>query len=246
MIDTDWSEHYIKRGDPSKPTYFIIRRKAETTGLFVRYAAFSGQIRRALSNGWLPVIDMQNYPNIYLAPEKLGLLKVKPALMEEISAVRQKLFAPNERVLGVLLRGTDYITKRPEGHAILPPTEFAASIVVEKIQQWQCNRMFLATEDKTIVQAFKQIFGDFCVTFDREYVDYDYNQQQAVGLVRIDRPNDHYIQGKDYLTQIVLASMCNSFVAARCSGSIGVMMMAEKFEHTYFFNLGRYGVIGLD
>lgn len=85
-----------------------------------------------------------------------------------------------------------------------------------------------------------------CVTFDREYVDYNPQTDRSTALSRIDRPNDHYIQGKDYLTQIVLASMCNSFVAARCSGSYSVMMMAENFEHTYFFNLGRYGVISLD
>ncbi|MBR1805418.1 MAG: hypothetical protein IJ774_03420 [Selenomonadaceae bacterium] len=64
--------------------------------------------------------------------------------------------------------------------------------------------------------------------------------------IQIDRPNDRFQQGKDYLTQMVLLSTCNSFVAARCSGSVGVMMMADKFEHTYFFNLGRYGVISLD
>lgn len=122
--------------------------------------------------------------------------------------------------------------------------EFAASIVVEKLKEWQCNKIFLATEDKNIVQAFKNVFGDLCVTFDREYV--DYQPGQAVGLVRIDRPNDHFQQGKDYLTQMVLASMCNSFVAARCGGSYATMMLADKFEHTYFFNLGRYGVISLD
>lgn len=102
----------------------------------------------------------------------------------------------------------------------------------------------MATEDKFIVQAFKQIFGDLCVTFDREYV--DFKAGQRIGLVHIDRPNDHYIQGKDYLTQMVLLSTCNSFVAARCSGSVGVMMLTDKFEHTYFFNLGRFGVISLD
>ena len=94
------------------------------------------------------------------------------------------------------------------------------------------------------MQVFKNIFGDFCVTFDREYV--DYKPGQFICLTHIDRPNDYFIQGKDYLTQIVLLSMCNSFIAARTSGSVGVMLMAEKFEHTYFFNLGRYGVIGLD
>ena len=72
MIDTNWEEHYIKRGDPTKPTYYIIRRQAEGTGLFARYNMFAGHIRYALSKGWIPVVDMQNYPNTYLAPEKLG------------------------------------------------------------------------------------------------------------------------------------------------------------------------------
>ena len=183
MTDTDWSEHYIKRGDPTKPTYYIIRRSWITTGLFALYKIFAAHVRYALSKGWLPVVDMQNYPNAYLPPEKLGkensweyyfeqplcigleqayggenvilstgievspqlyesmpllenrnglltewrmlvklgLLKVKPALLQEIVAVRQKLFAPTDRVLGVLLRGTDYVANRPHSHPIPPP-----------------------------------------------------------------------------------------------------------------------------
>lgn len=308
MTDIDWSEHYIRRGDPTKPTYYIARRQYVTTGLFARYNIIADHIRYALSNGWIPVVDMQNYPNPYLAPEKLGkensweyyfeqpmriglaeaysganiilsngnlaknpqafmdmaffenknyilterrmlvkwnLLKVKPALMEEIAAMRQKLFAPNDRVLGVLLRGTDYLVRRMRDHPIPPPIEFAASIVAEKLRDWQCNKIFLATEDKSIVQAFKQVFRDLCVTYDREYVDYNPRRDISTALSRIDRLNDHYLQGKEYLTQMLLLTTCNSFVAARCGGSTGVMMMTDKFEHTYFFNLGKYGIIGL-
>lgn len=64
-------------------------------------------------------------------------------------------------------------------------------MVVEKIREWKCNKIFLATEDKKIVQAFKQVFGKLCVTFDREYV--NYQPGQAVGAVRIDRPNDRLL-----------------------------------------------------
>ena len=117
-------------------------------------------------------------------------------------------------------------------------------MVVKKFQEWHCNKIFLATEDKTIVQTFKQILGDLCVTFDRKYV--DYKSGEAISLVRIDRDNDYFLQGKDYLIQMVLLSTCNSFVTARCSGAVGVMMLADNFEHTYFFNLGRYGMITLD
>ena len=72
MTDTDWSEHYIKRGDPTKPTFYIIRRRKESLGLFYLFELVAGHIRYALSNGWLPVVDMQNYPNAYLPSEKLG------------------------------------------------------------------------------------------------------------------------------------------------------------------------------
>ena len=180
MIDTNWNEHYIKRGDPSKSTYYIIRRRDPAVGLFSNFIVFAGHIRYALSNGWLPVVDMQNYPNAYLPPEKLGkensweyyfeqplhiglkeaysgeniilcgdkmsypdgmnflenrdnsltewrmlvkfgLLRIKPERVKEVLAVRQKLFASSDRVLGVHLRGTDYTATKPYQHPIPPP-----------------------------------------------------------------------------------------------------------------------------
>ena len=184
MIDNDKSEHYIKRGNPNKPTYYIIRPRYSGAGLFWQFAATAGHIRYALSNGWLPVVDMQNYRTPYLSPEKfgkenaweyyfeqplrigleeaysgenvilstvernmgplpdtvmsffenknnfltecrmlvkLGLLKVQPSLMKEILAIKAKLFAPTDRVLGVHLRGTDYTSIKPKFHAIPPP-----------------------------------------------------------------------------------------------------------------------------
>lgn len=102
----------------------------------------------------------------------------------------------------------------------------------------------MATEDKNIVRDFKNIFKDLCVTLDREYV--DYKPGEAISLVRIDRENDYFLQGKDYLTQMVLLSTCNSFIAARCSGSDVALMMADHFENMHIFNLGRYNVIVVD
>ncbi len=247
---------------------------------------------------------MQNYPNPYLAPEKLGkenaleyyfeqplrisleeayngenvilcsekisfptnifedsksltewkklvkkdLLKVKPALMKEIFAIREKLFAPNDRVLGVLLRGTDYVVNKPKWHPIPPPVEYARDVILEKIRAWKCNKIFLVTEDKSIIQFFKETFGDgfgnFCMILNREYV--DYKPGQLISNVRIERENDYFLQGKEYLTQIVLLSMCNSLITARTSGSIAVMMLANNFENVYAFDLGRYGVFPVD
>ena len=71
MNDNDWSEHYIKRGDPSKLTYYIIRQNGKV-GLLSNFITTAGHISNAFINGWLPVVNMQNYPNPYLPPEKFG------------------------------------------------------------------------------------------------------------------------------------------------------------------------------
>jgi hypothetical protein len=305
LIDREnWDEHYVKKGDPSKPTYYIIRHKYKGVGLFAYYKIFGEHIRYALSNGWLPVIDMQNYPNFFMDPEKLGkenaweyyfeqplrigleqayngeniilssveveprlyesmaffenrdnilsewrmlvklgLLKVKPEHTKEIMALREKLFSPKDRVIGVHLRGTDYVVDRPFGHPIPPPVELAANTVVAKLNEWNCNKFFLSTEDNSIVKVFKHIFGDLCVTIERKYVDYDPQKSLFPSLMN---ENENFIRAKDYLTQVVILSTCNSFIASRCSGAVGAMMMAENFENVFAFNLGRYGIIFLD
>lgn len=297
----------VRRGGGSDSlTFYIIRRQDTNVGLFSNYIVFAGHIRYALSKGWLPVVDMQNYPNSYLEPEllgkvnaweyyfrqplgidletayngknvvlssggiergyadhtsaffenkngiltewrmlvKLGLLQVQPKLYEEIMNIRKKLFAPNDRVLGVHLRGTDYMAQRPFNHPIQPPIGYALTKIIEKINEWHCNKIFLATEDKSILQICKNVFGNICVTIDKEYVTYS-DSSKAVSSFHTERKNDYLIRGAEYLTDMVILSTCNCLVTGRTSGTSGVMMMGN-FENVYNFNLGRYGRIGLD
>lgn len=62
---------------------------------------------------------------------KLGLLRIKQECLNEILNIRSKLFSQNDRVLGVLLRGTDYVANRPVSYA----PEFAASTVIQKLKE---------------------------------------------------------------------------------------------------------------
>ena len=182
LIDQNVEEHYVKKGDPNKPTYHIIRPPYTVSGLFFNVVITLGHIRYALSKEQFPVVDWQNYPNAYLEPEKLGkensweyyfeqplrigleeayngenivlsskknpplfpgsnisfeekdsmltkwrmlikkgLLTVKSDIMRKILSIREKLFLQNDRVLGVKLRGTDYVTNKPKWHYIPPP-----------------------------------------------------------------------------------------------------------------------------
>lgn len=306
-FDPNLREHYIRQEGGDSPTFYIMRRNPmDMAGLFAYYVFFAGQIRNALSKGYIPVVDMQNYPNIYLEPNlvgkenaweyyfrqpvgvtleeayngknvllasaiwrdgeerpgngnaffdnvngvltewrmlvKLGLLQVQPKLYEEIISLRNKMFAPNDRVLGVHLRGTDYVARRPQGHYIQPPIEYAITKVIEKLNEWHCNKIFLTTEDVTIAATFKRIFGDICATIEKGYVKYDEKRWVTECL----SSDENYRQrGIDYVTETVILSTCNCLVAGKCGATVGALMMGN-FENTYTFNFGKYGMIGLN
>ena len=300
LTDNDWNEHYIKRGDPSKPTYYIIRWR-EYPGLFATVGFVASNVRYAISKGWIPVVDMQNYPSMYLAPEKLGkenaweyffeqpmrvgleeaqngenivlggqrwpisppwsdshywderkvmspewkmlverdLLKIKPEITEEIMTISDKLFPPKERVLGAHLRGTDYLN-RPRSHSIPPPTEYALQVVIDKMHEWKCDKLFLATEDKNILKIFQESFGDYLLTFNKPFKDFIVGKTK--GHIVTERDNGHFLSGKEYLIEMMLLTKCNSFIAAQSAGNSGVMLFAEKFDNVYQFRFGSYGI----
>ena len=304
MFDKNPEEHYLKEGDPNKPTYYIIRRMIENTELLTVCRMVMGHVRYALSKGWLPVVDMQNYPNPYLAPEKLGkenaweyyfeqpfrigveqaysgeniilsngdcvkpypdysmslaqknkdtliewrmlmkmgFIKIKPELAEEVSTMRRKLFSSEDIVLGVLLRGKNYTDKKIKGRPIPPPVEFALNTVRDKFKDWTCTKVLLMTEDKSVEEAFKNNFGDRCILLDQIYaVCYDTEKHDLADLnPSDDDKGELFIKGKKYLLQTLLLSDCNSFIAERCDDTASVMLPANKFAHTHFFNLGNY------
>ena len=303
MFDNNPEEHYIKEGDPGKPTYYIIRRMDKDTNLSALYRMTMGHVWYALSKGWLPVVDMQNYPNAYLAPEKLGkensweyyfeqpfgvgvkqaydgenvilsngdcvkpfpdysmnlsqkkneeltewrmlikmgFLTVKPQLKEEILAMREEIFSLEDNILGVLLRGRDYSDKKIKGQPIPPPVEFARNKAREKFDEWACNKILLITEDKAVVELFRDNFGNKCVNFDQIYTAHHDTDE---GLSASDNTpygkDDYFMWGKRHLAQMILLSSCNSFLAEKCGGTTSTMLLATKFEHTHFFNLGEY------
>ena len=296
MFDKNPDEHFIKEGNPNEPTYYIIRRMNENTELSDLYRMTMGHVCYALKKGWLPAVDMQNYPNLYLSPEKLGeensweyyfeqpfhigleqaynsenvvlsngdcvkpfpdysmnlaqkkndelvewrmlikmdLMRIKSELKEKISSMWEKVFSHEDIVLGVLLRGGNHPERKIKGHPIPPPPEFAANLISEKSKDWECNKILLATEDASIVELFRNNFGDKCVSLDQVYaVCYDTDEER-------DEEDSFRIKGEKDLLKMIFLSACNSFVAEKCGDTTGVILLAQKFEHVHFFNLGNY------
>lgn len=72
-IKFKWREKKLSFGNENTDKYFyVIRRAPEEIGLFSYVLTFLGMIVYALDKGFIPVIDMQNYGNMFLEKDEIG------------------------------------------------------------------------------------------------------------------------------------------------------------------------------
>ena len=152
----------------------------------------------------------------------------------------ENLFKDKGRVLGVLLRGTDYLTLKPTRHPIQPQLQDAIIKVRESLANWNCDYIYLATEDADIYSAFQYEFGQKLINDNSNR----WTQEDLLG----GKSNSNLFttttekkqEGIKYLTQIFLLSKCTSFIGGNTRGTLGVLLNTEGFENKFVFDLGLY------
>ena len=273
----------------------LIHRENEKTGLFSDMITFLGDIKAVVDNGWYPVIDMQNFSNMYLKKEQLGkenawefffeqptgisveesfgsqqvigvvagkapdypfasvaflqneygkltmwryyvkkYVRVKKDLQEKIDEIYHGMVKEGDKVCGVLVRGSDYTTMKPQGHPIQPTIEQIIEKVTEVVAAKKCNKIYLSTEEQKIVDKMKSVFGDTLMYVQKAYIDYQGGYLADVNVI------DKRQNGIDYLTQIAILAKCDCIVAGVCSGTVGAALLSEGFEYEYYWDLGYY------
>ena len=165
-------------------------------------------------------------------------IRLKPHVKETFEETYRNLFDENDKVLGVLARGTDYVKLRPSKHPIQPTTEQLIEKADEVMQMYGCNKIFLATEDKEIADAFFAKFGNKCMTNTQDYVDY---KEGYLAEIKSENENGRYLRGFNYLITILILARCSCIVAGRTSGTVGAALMSDGWEYSHFFDLGYYG-----
>ena len=77
-------------------------------------------------------------------------LTIKKEIINEMDNIRTNLFKGSDNVLGVLLRGTDYIAKKPKYHPKQPDAEMVLKDIKEMNDKNKYDFIFIATEDDLI------------------------------------------------------------------------------------------------
>ncbi len=164
-------------------------------------------------------------------------IRLKKDVSKIVDKEYQTLISPEDKVLGVLARGTDYMKLKPAHHPVQPEIDDIINKSKEVMEQLCCNKIFLATEDINIVAKFRVAFGDRMITNNQCYVQY---KGGYISENYSTRDNDKYKRGLEYLTTIVILSRCNCIVAGRTSGTVGASLLSKGWEYSYFFDYGNY------
>lgn len=166
-------------------------------------------------------------------------IPIKKEIIKESNLIRFKLFKRSKNILGVLLRGTDYIARKPRKHSIPPKTEDAIKDVKIFDNKYKYDWIFLATEDNFIRKEFIGAIGrKVKCLINKKKISYNYSSKKFLAY-NIDFKNN-IIFNKIYLLNIIILSKCLDFIGAQTSGTIGVFIFSKGFRNYKVYNLGKY------
>lgn len=164
-------------------------------------------------------------------------IKIRPEINKIINEEYKKIFQ-GKRVIGVVNRGSDMINA--SGHSIQPDIQEVISVTKEMLLKWNCQYVFLATEEAQSLELFKNAFGDKLLYNTSERVKI-YEKGMPYTDVCFGRENDKFNKGLEYLTTVVLLSKCNCLVAPLVGATAGALgMNSGCYENTHIFDLGEY------
>lgn len=168
---------------------------------------------------------------IQFQPEVLKILKEKEKeILEPYKA---------QRILGVLARGTDYTSLKPYFNPIQPDLEQITKAIEKYFHRYDCQKIYVATEDEKILERLIDIYGDKLLYTNQKRIR---NTTTYLNDNKEFTDRDPFERGVEYLSSIYLLSKCNGLVAGRTTGTVGACIMAENYEFRYIFSLGRYGI----
>lgn len=171
--------------------------------------------------------DRAEYMLAKCPPQENVIKKINEIFVREFS---------NHEVLGVFLRGTDYVYRRPIGHPIQPTVEQAKVVIDSFLTKYAIDKIFLVTEDKNIYENVKGQYNEKVFCSDYEFVDFD---TQKNAWVRDCFSDDPYERGLRYLIRILLLAKCNYFVGGMASGSEFALDVGS-YKEKYVFDMGCY------
>ena len=142
------------------------------------------------------------------------------------------MFGKSKNILGVKIRGTDYVKKRPRGHSVQPNVDQVISDVKNFDLKYNYDFIFFASEDELIKKKFIPEFKDKLKIL---------NPDDDRYMIKFrDKQYEHLNYVKNYLFNILILSKCLDLISSASSGAVGIIILTKGFRHFLIYNLGFY------
>lgn len=171
----------------------------------------------------------------------------RPEIRKRADAFWREHVPPQSKVLAVCMRaaflrgkiiGASIYNNHPNS---MPLIEWLRS-TEQYASEWNCDYIFVSVEDREWAEAFKKKFGERCLILNRPLLHF-FRNGEAVPL----QESEYIFQEfqnvstrkktEDYLTEVCILSMCDSFFAQQGSAqTVASLHNGGKYEHmqTYF------------
>lgn len=149
-----WRERTENRGTENEDkTFYVVRRATSKVGLFSHVMTNIGEIRYAITNGYIPVIDMQNNANTYLEESEIGCVNAWEYYFEQPCGCGLSDIAKSKNVI----LGNGMITNRnyyPTPEIVTNPA------LLNEWKEWFGKYIHISGEvDKKLGEVYAELFG---------------------------------------------------------------------------------------
>ena len=165
-------------------------------------------------------------------------MPIKTNIIELSNKIMKKLFNDSKNILGVLIRGTDYISKKPQSHPIQPTIDMVISDVRQLEIKNNYKYIFFSTEDEIIRRRFIKEFSSKIKQLHFFIINYNYSSTNYLNFNENIYGNIQF--NKQYLLNIIILSKCLDLVTSRCSGASGIFILTKGFRFVKIYDLGVY------
>jgi hypothetical protein len=133
------------------------------------------------------------------------------------------------------------LSLKPYTHPVQPSPTQILQKALELKNEWSCKHVFLATEDASICQLFKDAFADSLLLEEQERLDpAKLRQGDFIANHLTQKQKSGYALGLEYLQSIYPLSRCDCLCAGETNGTLAALMMSPGYEQEYLFDLGIY------
>ena len=202
----------------------------------------------------IPKIDYNNEASVKLWKSLLSKsMAFNDKTLNYCESLYDSIIQPNQKVLGVLLRGTDYIKLQPYGHPIQPTKEIAFEKILEKCKLEKINCIFLATEDVEIYNYIntKCIENKISCIVNPNSGLFNISYNKQLYQIYEKEKKDVYSINLNYLANIFILANCYSLISGNTSATKFIRILnrilsdnneCKPFHSEYIFELGHYGI----